>query len=401
MSSLDGGSSIDFDIASSGEDYCDLAHTYLCVRAKITKPDGSNLTAAEAVSPVNLFLHALFSQCDIYLNGTLITSSTNTYAYRSIIETILSHGDDSKSTKLAACMYYKDKAGKMDSIEVAGADQNSGFMERRALAAASNTIDMMGRLHADIFFQDRFILPGVSIKIRLNRSKDEFSIMCAPVNPRTVKILSAKLLVRKVKIAPSVALGHARAIEIQSAKYPIRRVVVKSFTVPRGILDVNQEKLISGQIPQRIIIGLVDNEAFIGAYNRNPFNFQNFGLNEIAVYIDGQMNNQIKPLKPDFQHNQYTESYLSIFSAVGKLHSDEGNSIKISEFPAGYCLYGFDLSPDLNEGPFFNLIKTGTVRLAIKLREALDRAISVVVYCEYENVIEVSKNREIIFDFSS
>ena len=47
------------------------------------------------------------------------------------------------------------------------------------------------------------------------------------------------------------------------------------------------------------------------------------------------------------------------------------------------------------------MVKTGTVRLAIKLKEALDRAISVVCYCEYENVIEISKNREILFDFSS
>mgnify|MGYP003546377608 CR=1 FL=1 len=213
----------------------------------------------------------MFSQCDIYLNGVLITSSTNTYGYRSFIETILSHGQDVKYTRLASCLYFKDKAGKMDSIEIAGADVNQGFMDRRALAATSNVLDMMGRLHADIFFQDRYILPGVNIKIRLTRAKDEFCLM--GVNARTVKIISAKLLVRKVRIAPSVELGHARALEINSAKYPIRRVVCKSFTVPRGLRDINQEKLVSGQLSQRLVIGLVDNENFIGAIGRIPFNF--------------------------------------------------------------------------------------------------------------------------------
>ena len=85
ISSLADGAPIEFEVGSSGDDYIDFANSYLYVRAKITKGDGSNLADTAKVGPVNNFLHSLFSQVDVSLNGTLITNSTNTYPYRAYI----------------------------------------------------------------------------------------------------------------------------------------------------------------------------------------------------------------------------------------------------------------------------------------------------------------------------
>ena len=60
---------------------------------------------------------------------------------------------------------------------------NAGLAERRKYIAESRVVDMMGRLHVDLFLQDRFLLNGVSIKIRLVRSKDTFSLMADGVKP--------------------------------------------------------------------------------------------------------------------------------------------------------------------------------------------------------------------------
>jgi len=79
ITSLANGSPVEFDVNASGEDYINFANTLLYVRAKLTAMDGADLAADAAVGPVNLFLHSMFSQVDISLNGTLITSSTNTY----------------------------------------------------------------------------------------------------------------------------------------------------------------------------------------------------------------------------------------------------------------------------------------------------------------------------------
>jgi len=63
-----------------------------------------------------MFLHSLFTQVDISLNGTLITASTNTYPYRAMLETLLSYGEDAKKSQLTSALFYKDKAGTIETI---------------------------------------------------------------------------------------------------------------------------------------------------------------------------------------------------------------------------------------------------------------------------------------------
>ena len=215
-----------------------------------------------------------------------------------MIETLFSYGGDAKESQLTSALFYKDQAGRMDAVDFAEATRNDGLYMRSQFTKESRLVDMMGRIHADIFFQERYMLNEVNTKIKLIRSKDVFCLLGAAGN--MVKIVSAILLVRKVKLSPSVFLAHAKASERSSAKYPIRRVVCKTFTVPAGFLDVSHEKLFSGQLPTRMVVGLVRNDAFNGALARNPYNFHNFNLNEISVYVDGQQQQGIRPLHPKF-----------------------------------------------------------------------------------------------------
>ena len=65
-------------------------------------------------------------------------------------------------------------------------------------------------------------------------------------------------------------------------------------------------------------------------------------------------------------------------------HDDYGN---------GYALYAFDLTADLGEDDHFSLARQGSVRLALKFAATLDATVSVVAYAEFENVIEVDRDR--------
>ena len=44
-------------------------------------------------------------------------------------------------------------------------------------------------------------------------------------------------------------------------------------------------------------------------------------------------------------------------------------------------------------------MRQGNMRLALKFADALPATISVVAYAEFENVIEVDRDRNVIFDF--
>ena len=82
ITSIAASDTIEFLCAANSGVYTDLASSYLHVKAKITAADGANLDADVQVGPVNLWLHALFSQVEVFLNNKLVTPSSTAYPYR-------------------------------------------------------------------------------------------------------------------------------------------------------------------------------------------------------------------------------------------------------------------------------------------------------------------------------
>ena len=189
-------------------------------------------------------------------------------------------------------------------------------------------------------------------------------------------------------------LAHAKALENSTAKYPI-----KAFAIPQNYRDVNHEKLFSGRLPTRIVIGLVDNRAFNGDRAHNPFNFQHFNLSEISLYLDGQQQYDLKPIQPDFANGLYVRTYNTLFAGTCKLNRDEGIYISRGDYANGYSLYAFDLTADLAEDDHFNLVKQGSVRLALKFSEALAQTTSVIAYAEFDNIVNIDRDRNLLLDF--
>ena len=399
VAALGNGMSVEFAISGSGDDYMDLANTYLQVQAKIVNADGSNLSRDAEVAPVNLWLHSLFSQVDMSLNEKLVTPSSNTYPYRAYLETLLSYGTEAKNTQFSTSLFYKDTPGEMNTT----AARNTGYTQRKMRVGESKIVDMLGRLHLDMFCQERYLINGVDLRLRLVRSADAFALMAnldGGFRPKIV-LTSVTLFLRKIKLSPTVQLAHIKALEKSPVKYPIRRVESKVFSIPRGNLDVNQENLILGQLPKRIILGCVYNSAFNGHYTQNPFFFRHLDLNFLALYIDGQ---QVpgKPLQPNFDSRSYTRCYSSLFTSTGQFYQDEGNALTWDDYPRGYTLYAFDLTPDLAQGgAYFNLVKSGNVRLEMRFNTALPETVNVVVYCEFENIMQIDRARNVLFDYSA
>ncbi|XP_035233536.1 uncharacterized protein F54H12.2-like [Stegodyphus dumicola] len=391
LSNVFDGGPVEFLVSGSGEEYMDLSQTLLYVKAKIIKTDGKPTVADSKIGPVNLFLHSLFSQVDVTLNDRLISSSSNTYPYRAYIETLLNHGFDSKTSQLTCEMFYKDTFSKIFT-------DNEGWIKRSEFFKLSNTIDMIGGIHCDLFHQDRLMLNLVDLKLKLIRSKPEF---CLHGNEGHKVVLDhVSLFVRKVRVSPGITLGHAKALEKATAKYPINRVLCKVYSVPQGSMSIVQDNVFVGQMPKRVIVGCVDNDAFHGTYKKSPFEFNHYHLNFIGVYVDGQPV-PYNPLEPNFDENNYIRAYQSLFLGREKVSQDHGIFISRDDYPLGYTLYAFDLSPDLCDGEHMNLIKHSNLRLEMKFRAPLSQTISVIVYSEFENIIEINKSRTVIYDFAN
>ena len=66
---------IEFDVSSSGQNYLDFSNTQLLVKAKISRGNGDDITDADHVGGVNLFLHSPFQQVDVSLNDVQVRPS--------------------------------------------------------------------------------------------------------------------------------------------------------------------------------------------------------------------------------------------------------------------------------------------------------------------------------------
>ena len=74
------------------------------------------------------------------------------------------------------------------------------------------------------------------MKIRLVQSKDAFALMATGANPDyKIHIDEAALFARKAKLNPCVQMGHIKALEKATAKYPVRRVDCNVFSIAQRL----------------------------------------------------------------------------------------------------------------------------------------------------------------------
>ena len=258
---------------------------------------------------------------------------------------------------------------------------------------------MMGRLHVDLFFQDHYLLNGVDIKVRLVQSKNKFALMASGSTPAyKITIVEAALFARKAKLNPSVQMGHIKALERGTAKYPMRHVDCKVFSIPRGTMSHTHENIYLGVLPKSVVLCCIDNDAYNGAYNKNPFHAKHNNLNFLALYVDGQQV-PAKPLQPRFGQGEFVRSYCNMFAGTGKMFQDEGNDVTQEDFGQGYSLFAFDLSPDVSDGSHFNFVQKGNLRVEMHFDQPLPQMIKVVFYGEFETVLEIDRSRNVIYDY--
>ena len=169
---------------------------------------------------------------------------------------------------------------------------------------------MMGKLHLDMCFQQHHLMSSVDVKLRLIRAKDTFCLVGD--GQHKVKLKDVAVFCPKLRPSDAVRLAHIKALQKSAAKYPLRRVEVKSFTLPRGNLSWTKESMFLGQLPKRLIVGFVDNDAYNGSFQKNLFNFNHYNTNFFSLVKDGE---QIfsKALQPDFDNKNSCEA-TSLFS---------------------------------------------------------------------------------------
>ena len=384
---------ITFIIQGNDSQYVDLNESRCYFRCKLTKENGTNLPAVADVAvltyaPINNFMHSLIDKVTVFLNETEISSKCSLYPYRSYMESFLGYSNGYKKSIGEAAMLTKTES------ELNTTDK--GFLRRQKMVDGSKEFEVAGKLHTELWNQPRFLIPGVDIRIQLHRSSDAFCIQCVGTGaiPVKVEILEARLFVKKHVLLPSIQLAHLKAMEHGNlVVYPNRSVDMKSYTLPRGTLQNSNQNLISGLLPDRIIIGMVSSAAVHGTFGTNPLAFQDFKMTQINVKVNGATASE-HPVDMDVGTNRSVLRYLSLFENLGLNNCDSGIDIKLDEYRNGKVLHVFNL---LQTRDTYCLPKFGNVAISLRFKEATEESITVIVFCEYQSIMYINSDRQIFF----
>lgn len=397
LTSLERVNTITFNVPSILNRYKDLNYVFLKLTLQIAKENGENFLSDDKATAqpvlINNILHSLFKNCTVELNNKIV-SSTSMYHYKSYFENLLNFQKSRVDTLLKNEGWYLDTAGKM---EVA-TKENDGCKNRLILTENSKTIEMYGKLHIDIFNLSKYLISGVDLKITMEMEKPSFYFM--NTDKAMIKMHEAKLFVRHVAISKDMILAHNQILSSKNINYDFTRNQMKNFTIPSGVTNHNIENLFNGQLPQRLLIALVENESFNGSVSKNPFNFQHFHLQQIGINVNG-VNIPAQPYTLNAENGLASKAYADLYYALNCHFKDFGLQFDVTGFLKGFAIYGFETVPLKRLGHSANnsLLDNGIMKVEMKFSRTLNASVTAIVYAEFANTFEVSHNKTIILDY--
>lgn len=384
-SPLNDGGPIQFIIPPTANQFIDLRRTLLHVEARIVKADGSEI-GADIVAPVNLPLHSFFNQVEVELQQQLVCSN-QLYGYKAYIETILGYSKESQQSFLKSQGFAKDNSATIEVVD--DPRENYGLLSRFASFGKSQIVDMEGPLMTDICQQDRFIMNGVELNIKLWPAKDAFTLLTASENPTyKVEFKEVYLRVCKVMPVPSVTFGLAETLKEKSAIYPFIRTEMRAFQLQAGQYNFHLEDMYQQNVPSEVIVCMVKATGFHGSYGENPFAFKPFNIGELGLYVDDE-SVPCKPLKMDFPKNNYVEAYNMLFDNP---QEKPPPNISKDDFNLGYTIFRFRITPEQVDAIPNS---RGNVKLNGTFKEALAANVTLIVIGKFHQVLNIDNSRSV------
>lgn len=394
-------STIEFVSLGQGDTYRDLSSIYLRLNVQLMKDsNGASYTASDTTksSVVNNILHSIFRQVSIYLNGVPIAQTNDNYGYRAYFENLLNYGTDACTTHMNSIGWAPDTPGKLNSLTVA---ENLGLKKRQDMFNLSHPVELMGAVHVDMLNQNRLLLNNVDLRIIFSLQNTKFYVMEADASDSFLKINSATLYMNHITLNPSLLLANEIKLGKQLATYEYRRVEVKSFTVNSGAQTISLDNVVIGQIPNILLFAMVDNSSYTGKRSENPYYFKHNNISQFNVVLNGvSIPNQ--PIEFNFDTATAplsTRGYQTLFKDTGIHYFDQGHQITKDFFDNGCFVLATDLTADKQISKCANLNSEGTVRIEARFAKPLEKTINCLIYCEYDSLLKIDKNRSVYTQF--
>ena len=383
---------IHFQIKPSSQ-YLSLPESLLWMRVKIRDKNGYAPTKDDNVWIINHFLRSMWKQVEVFIGGKLITPGTANFHFKAFIKALMyavkTYGE---KAKLSAAMFAEDTPGAHDTLNGdEDSFSNQGALTRHDIVKTGHSIEMEGTLGEDALEIPKLFLNGVPIDIKLYVNDKETILMADQVEREwKVEIEDCHMKMCHAEVSSGVIKAHAESLAKKIlARYFFTQAVMNNYTMGSGQRTFSQT-IFQGKVPQKIVVAMVDSDRYMGDYTKNPFKFHHFDVSNMAVLVN-DVSTPARPLEMDFSKRHFAH-------AVNCLLQDNPNVIiNHHSFDKGYALFVFDINSSINEDEL-PLQEGGTVRLEMQFDKAPSKAIQILVYGEFQSLLEVDEHRSVIYN---
>ena len=245
---------VDFQIDPQ-EDYIDLSRSYFQIDWTLKKTDATNPAAADNTFLINNIAHSLFKQISVRLNGTLISPQTDTYHYKSYLETLLNFDRDDSETILKPQGWFNTvnvpDALTANQLNLDHADFADLSPDNQALVRdlrANNTTVAGGVTrtlcfvpHIEVFHTNKLLIPNVQLGIQLYFNSADLwcrAFQGANAFRLLAEDIKLKMYLCQVRLNPDIYISLMS--EIDSGKnlvsYPMVRSDIRTYNVTNNTL---------------------------------------------------------------------------------------------------------------------------------------------------------------------
>ena len=161
-------------------------------------------------------------------------------------------------------------------------------MDSRVQFLGGKRVALKLKPYLEVFNLSKLLIPGVQIQIDTYfNSPDVWTI--GYDGARTLRLTQAdmnvRLILAQVKVASSVHRDIVNYLKSgKVASYPTVRGEIRTYAHPGDIRHFECNNPFYSQVPNRLVVLLLDQAAFIG----DPFNFEKFNLSSIKQLISGE-----------------------------------------------------------------------------------------------------------------
>ena len=305
--------------------------------------DGTSAATLEKVGIINNLGHSLWEQIVLHINDTKVTETSNNYAYKAMLETLLSYDDVNEKNVLRLSCFKKDHDNITADCPTAK-HANRGLIERSRYFDGGKRVTLITQPRIDLCQQPHYIPDQCKMLLELTPNKSSFVLMSDKNDVKYhLKIHSCALLVWRIKLVEATKLALQSTVETnhQVFHFPLCHVRMKSKLLTSGSSNFEFDNQFFEHILNHLANCTVENHSMYGVFKENPFHFKHNNFESLTVSVDSDT---LIRLDFDFDSGNYVGAYDTLMHSTGQYKGGRSMLIDYHDFGHGTMILVFDLT---------------------------------------------------------